>query len=148
MADTRWKAFERRCAQLLGTQRIPVTGERNGADAETPLFAIQFKKRACVPGYLRDWLTGIRAAAAARRKIGIVVMQNPGGQDLDSFVVVSLRDWLDLHGPIHPAQERERIITEIAERSARDERARRPVEPEAAVHARESGAAASTGRQP
>lgn len=31
MPDKGWKKFERRCAQgLLGTRRIPVTGERVG----------------------------------------------------------------------------------------------------------------------
>lgn len=107
MSDTRWKAFERRCAVLLGTRRIPVTGERAGADAETSLFCFQFKKRSIVPGYIREWLDGIRCAAAARspQKIGVVVMQNPRRQDLDAFVVMSLKDFIELHGPVRPAPE-------------------------------------------
>ncbi|HWP38985.1 MAG TPA: hypothetical protein VNL18_15670 [Gemmatimonadales bacterium] len=97
MADRSWKSYERRCAKLLGTRRIPVTGERHGADAETPLFAIQFKHRQAFPGYVARWLDGIRAAAAPRGKIGLVVMQRPQHRDLDSLVVLSLRDWIALH---------------------------------------------------
>lgn len=52
MADRTWKAYERRIARLLGTRRIPVTGERTGADADTPLLAVQCKKRTRIPGYL------------------------------------------------------------------------------------------------
>lgn len=98
MSDTGWKQYERRIARLLGTRRIPVTGERGGADAETPVFAFQFKKRATVPRYLIEWLDGIRGAR--RGKVGVVVMQLPHRQDLDALVVMSLRDFLDLHGPV------------------------------------------------
>lgn len=103
MPNTQWKAYERRIARLLGTERIPVTGARNGADAETPLLALQFKKRATVPAYLAHWLDGIRAAATPRGKVGVVVMQLPRRADLDSLVVLSLRDWIALHGPTRPA---------------------------------------------
>jgi hypothetical protein len=107
MRDPGWKQFERRVARLLGTERIPHTGARAGADAETPLFVFQFKKTGRLPGYLRAWLDGVRGTAAARRpeKIGVVVLQAPRTQDLDAFVVVSLRDWLDLHGPARPVEE-------------------------------------------
>ncbi len=97
MPNTTWKAFERRLARLLGTERIPVTGERAGADFETPLFAFQAKKRVTVPGYLSDWLDGIRAARPD--KVGVVIMQLPHRPDRDALVVLSLQDWLDLHGP-------------------------------------------------
>lgn len=107
MADTRWKAFERRVAVLLGTRRIPVTGERDGADFETPMFCFQAKKRKTFPGYVAEWLDLIRRKAGTRApaKIGVVVLQRPGGADLDALVVVSLRDWIDLHGPSRPVDE-------------------------------------------
>ena len=43
MSDRAWKAFERRLARQLGTQRIPVTGERAGADFTDGMFAYQAK---------------------------------------------------------------------------------------------------------
>jgi hypothetical protein len=105
MRDPGWKQFERRVARLLGTERIPHTGARAGADAETPLFVFQFKKTKRLPGYLREWLDGVRITATAHKKTGVVVMQTPRTQDLDAFVVISLRDWLELHGPSRPDQE-------------------------------------------
>lgn len=32
-------------------------------------------------------------------------MQRPRGDDLDSLIVLSLRDWLDLHGPVRNVGE-------------------------------------------
>lgn len=106
VADTRWKAFERRIAVLLGTRRIAVTGERDGADFETPMFCFQAKKRKTFPGYVAEWLDLIHGKGATRTpaKIGVVILQRPRGADLDALVVVSLRDWLDLHGPVRPSE--------------------------------------------
>lgn len=95
MSDRTWKARERRLAKLLGTHRIPVTGERHGADCETSLFAYQIKARRTIPGYLAAWLDGIRGARPS--KVGVLILQRPRGQDLDACVVLSLRDWLALH---------------------------------------------------
>jgi len=108
VSDKGWKARERRIAKLLGTTRIPVTGERNGADAETELFAFQIKSRRTVPGYLGEWLDGIRASRPS--KTGVVVMQRPRRDDLDALVVVTLRDWIELHGPSGPTSDDARAV--------------------------------------
>jgi hypothetical protein len=99
VSNTGWKDRERRIARLLGTQRIPVTGERHGADAETEYFAFQIKSRRTVPAYLSAWVDGIRAARPG--KVGAVIMQRPHRDDLDALVVITLRDWIDLHGPVY-----------------------------------------------
>ncbi len=102
MSDTRWKAFERRLAIALGTTRIPVTGERAGADFEDGMFVYQAKKRAGqFPEYLAEWLRGIQAAGERRdpTKVGVVILQRPRSRDGDALVVVSFKDWLLLHGP-------------------------------------------------
>ena len=98
MADKPWKAFERRIAARHGGKRIPVTGERHGADVLTPMFAIQTKLRRGMPMFLRDWLDGIRAAAARHGKVGVVIWKPPGVRDDNAVVLLSLRDWEDLHG--------------------------------------------------
>ncbi len=104
MSDTSWKAYERRLAKRLGTQRIPVTGERNGADALTPMFAYQFKKRSksTPPSKsLLAWLDGICEAAdrAGGDRIGVVIWQRSQGcLDGESLVVLRLGDWEALHG--------------------------------------------------
>jgi len=106
MTDRSWKAFERRMARDMGTQRIAVTGERAGADAENTMFVFQFKLGRSMPSYLRSWLAGIRAAGAARRpeKIGVVCWKPKHGQDEDAVVLVSWRDWVALHGAVAPAE--------------------------------------------
>lgn len=105
MSDRSWKAYERRCARAIGTQRIPVTGERNGADAEDAMFVFQFKLRPKMPSYLRAWLAGIRGAGATRRpeKVGVVVWKPKGALDADAVVLVAWADWVALHGPVGPA---------------------------------------------
>ena len=59
--DKSWKAFERRVAKRVGGKRIPVTGERDGADVDAGPFVYQCKLRRGLPSYLRDWLRGGRS---------------------------------------------------------------------------------------
>ena len=55
MADKSWKAFERRIAKRMGgKRRIPVPGERDGADVDAGPFCYQAKLRKGVPDYLRS----------------------------------------------------------------------------------------------
>lgn len=51
--DKSWKAFERRIAKRMGGKRIPVTGERDGADVVAGPFVYQAKLRRGLPSYLR-----------------------------------------------------------------------------------------------
>ena len=108
MPERGWKKFERRVAALLGGWRIPVTGERDGADVATEMFVVQAKARGTSqppPGYLLEWLRSIRHAAANGRgqRVGIVVWQAArGAPDLEALVVLRLDDWVDLHGPVAP----------------------------------------------
>jgi hypothetical protein len=98
MSNTSWKSFERRLARRMGTERIPVTGERDGADAKTSMFAFQFKLRKEIPMWLWDWMQGIRATAEKDGKIGILVLKRPRMRDKDALVVLRWNDWVDLHG--------------------------------------------------
>jgi hypothetical protein len=102
--DRGWKAFERRMARDVGTERIPVTGERHGADFEDGMFCYQAKLGRKMPDYLRAWLAGIRAAGASRRpeKVGAVVWKPKGARDEGAVVLVSWRDWVALHGTVEP----------------------------------------------
>lgn len=100
MSDTSWKAFERRVAVALGTRRIPVTGERAGADLEDGMFCYQAKLGRRLPSYLREWLSGIVAAGLKRSpaKVGVVVWKPMYADDADALVIVRFRDWVALHG--------------------------------------------------
>ncbi len=62
------------------------------------MFSYQIKSRNGQPGYLRDWLDGIKATAARVGKTGVVIWQEPRRPDRDALVVLRLADWIDLHG--------------------------------------------------
>ena len=95
MSNHTWKAFERRLASRLGGHRIPVTGERDGADIVAGRFCYQAKLRRGMPSYLRDWLRGIVGAAERRPGpcTGVVVWKPPRARDDDAVVVLRLKDW-------------------------------------------------------
>ena len=98
MADKTWKAYERRMARDVGTERIPVTGERHGADCQNAMFAFQFKLRRSFPDWLWTWLAGIVGSAEASGRVGVLVLKKPRQEDAESLVVLRWKDWVDLHG--------------------------------------------------
>ena len=98
MADKGWKAAERRLARDVGTERIPVTGERHGADFVDAIACYQLKVRRAIPGWLWGWLSGIKAAGHRAGRVGVLVLKRPGEQDTEAIVVLSWRDWVELHG--------------------------------------------------
>lgn len=99
MADKGWKAAERRYARAVGTTRIPVTGERHGADYKTELFAYQLKIRKVIPAWLFEWLHGI-CSTAGKDQVGVLVLNRPRCRTGDALVVLRHSDWVDLHGEI------------------------------------------------
>jgi len=96
--DRGWKKAERRLARDVGTERIPVTGQRHGADFEDGIAAYQVKVRRCLPGWLWTWYSGIKTTAAIKKKAGVLVLKRPRERDDDAIVILSWRDWRDLHG--------------------------------------------------
>lgn len=98
MADRAWKKFERRLAQRVGGKRIPVTGERDGADVIAGPFCYQAKLRKGVPEYLRSWLSGITTSAERKNKTGILVWKEPRQKDDDALAILRLRDFQELIG--------------------------------------------------
>jgi hypothetical protein len=98
MADRSWKANERRMARDVGSNRKPCDGSRNGADFEDGLACYQLKVRKMIPCWLRLWLTGIQQTAMTSHKVGCLVLKNPRQRDEDAIVLLSWRDWVELHG--------------------------------------------------
>lgn len=107
MPDRGWKQFERRCCRDMGVERIPVTGERHGADGVTAMFAFQFKLRRSFPGWLWEWLAGIQGAAKASGRVGVLVLKKPRQRDAEALVVLSWGDWVALHGAIEKPRDGE-----------------------------------------
>lgn len=99
MSDKGWKAAERRIARKLGGRRIPVTGEREGIDVDAGPFVYQLKVRRGMPKYLSDWLEGIRRQAGnGEARTGVVIWKSPRAHDDGAVVLLSLADWIALHG--------------------------------------------------
>ena len=111
MADRAWKAFERRVARLLGTERIPSgwwgTIQSDAPDVETDRLSIQVKLGYQQPSYLREWLSGIVAVAAGRGRTGVVVWSPKRGKTDDALVIMRLADFVRLvdDGPDSPGAE-------------------------------------------
>ena len=100
MSNKSWKAFERRLARRVGGRRIPVTGERDGADVIAGPFVYQAKLRRGLRSYLRDWLRGIVAAGERSGTTGVVVWKAPRALDDEAVVVLRLKDWQAWHGNV------------------------------------------------
>lgn len=98
MADKRWKAAERRFARALGVERIPVTGERHGADFEDGIACYQLKSRRSIPRWLWGWLSGIQGTARTKDKCGVLLLHLPGQERGDALVVLSFKDWQEIVG--------------------------------------------------
>jgi hypothetical protein len=98
VSDKGWKAAERRMAADVGVRRIPVTGERAGADFEDAIGCYQLKVRRALPGWLWDWLGGIQGNAKPKGKAGVLVLKLPRMADTEALVILSWSDWVALHG--------------------------------------------------
>jgi hypothetical protein len=121
------KAFERRMSKDVGTDRIPVTGERHGADCVSGPFCYQFKLRKIIPRFLFEWLDGICLSALKTERIGVMVLKTPRLRDADALVVLRWKDWVDLHGRYGAAQvvgRHNETPAATAERHAREDDAR------------------------
>lgn len=85
-------------ARDVGTERIPVTGEREGSDFTDGIACYQLKSRRSLPAWLWTWLSGIRHTGKRHDKVGVLVLHQPGQDRRDALVVLSWDDWTDLHG--------------------------------------------------
>ena len=85
-------------ARDVGTQRIPVTGERHGADFVAGPFRYQLKVRRVLPRFLFDWLSGICASAATYGQTGVLVVNRPHRPRSEALVILRWCDWCDEHG--------------------------------------------------
>lgn len=85
-------------ARDVGSERIPVTGERHGADFVDAIACYQLKVRRMIPRWLWDWHAGIRATGTRHDKVGVLVLKHPGERDDEALVILTWKDWVDLHG--------------------------------------------------
>ncbi len=92
-----WKACERRIAELLGGQRIPVTGRQRGdtPDIEHAALSIEVKSRKSLPAWLLKALNQAQAASKDGKKIPVVVLHQDHAPYAHSLVVLKLKDFAD-----------------------------------------------------
>ena len=88
----RGKETERAIALLLGGKRI---GTMCGEDVEHPLWSIECKSRQRF--YPLKWLEQA-SKHCPPNKTPLVVIHQRHKEYMDSVVMISMRDWIDLHG--------------------------------------------------
>jgi hypothetical protein len=102
-----WKNWERFWAHQLGGVRVPVSGRARGdtPDVSHPLWAIEVKAGRVLSPRLR---LGMRQAIAAARNGQtplLCISHTSAGRPAEHYVMLRLRDWLDLHGGPAPSTE-------------------------------------------
>lgn len=103
MADKLWKQVERRVAELLGGERVPITG-RQGSDILHPWLAVEVKERKNFPRYVRKWLNQACIGAIVGQKqdgedrLPIVVWHEKDTTHANDVVMMYLGDFIDWFG--------------------------------------------------
>lgn len=101
MGTGNWKAVEREIANILGGERVPVTGRQRGSapDVKHPVFAVEVKKRKTLPEWLHD---AMRQAVASVRgeQLPIVVLHQKYLGHKGDFVVIRLQDFQEWYGDV------------------------------------------------
>lgn len=97
--DKRWKATERRVAQLTGGARVPITGRARGMtpDVAHPLWAIECKDKKTLPAWLHTAMAQARAAVRGTQ-VPVVILHQAGQRHANDLVVLRLEDFIALHG--------------------------------------------------
>lgn len=107
-----WKQVERRIAQMLGGERVPVTGRQRGSapDIDHEWLSLEVKHRKSLPQWVDDALDQAVASAdsAARfkradgemcdrpfRKLPVAIFHESGRNHKDNYVVIKMGDFID-----------------------------------------------------
>lgn len=95
-----WKRGERRLAELLGCERVPITGRSRGramADLVSRRLAVEVKTRKALPVFLADAMDQAERGAAyaerldGRARLPVVVIHADHTDYANSLVVVRLK---------------------------------------------------------
>lgn len=101
MSDKRWKATERKIAELLGGERVPVTGRQRGSapDIQHPFFSIEVKDRQSLPDWILDAMNQADESNPGD-KTPIVVLHQKGMKTEDGLTIVRLGDIMEMYREI------------------------------------------------
>ena len=91
-----WKQAERRVAELLGGQRIPVSGRTRGdcPDVEHPTLSIECKNRKKLPAWIEDAMKQAEASAKDGR-LPVAVLHQDRTPYAESLIVLRLDDFTE-----------------------------------------------------
>jgi hypothetical protein len=96
MVRATWKAVERKLAEILGGERVPVSGRSRGSapDIAHPFLSIEVKARQKHPALLVD---AYDQASKSKRgvQLPIVILHQQGQRHENDFVVFRLADFLE-----------------------------------------------------
>lgn len=93
MSEKSWKRTERKVAQLLGGERVPVNGRIRGSapDIAHETLSLEVKSRRSIPRWIEDALQ--QATASSRGgKLPVAVLHQQGKPYADSVCLVRLQD--------------------------------------------------------
>ncbi len=95
VSDKPWKRAQRRIAELLGGQRVPVSGRGRGdvADIACDRLAVEVKSRKTLPAWLEDALRQAEACAKGGQ-LPVVVLHEGGSRYADALVVTRLSSFV------------------------------------------------------
>lgn len=93
-----WKQAERRIAQILGGQSVPVSGRQRGdaPDIEHPILSIEVKSRKSIPAWIENASEQAEAASRDGKTPAVVVLHQDGKKYRDALVVCRLSEFANL----------------------------------------------------
>lgn len=104
-----WKRIESQWAEVLGGERIPVTGRQRGdaPDVEHPIYAIEVKAGRVMSPRLREGWAQAKAAAVTSGKLPLlcVTQSIEGKRDNERFIICDLETWQAITGDGPKADE-------------------------------------------
>jgi len=91
-ARATWKASERRIAEILGGERVPVTGRERGSapDVEHHAFAIEHKYGKVLSSRFQTAIEQAQAAAEGTDKLPLVTFEHARGGNVGNIIGVAM----------------------------------------------------------
>ena len=91
-----WKQAERRIADILGGQRVPVSGRARGdrPDIKHPTLSVEVKSRKALPAWIENAMQQAEAASK-NGELPVAVLHQDGKRYTDALVVIRLEDFAD-----------------------------------------------------
>jgi hypothetical protein len=91
-----WKQAERRIADILSGQRVPVSGRTRGdrPDIKHPTLSVEVKSRKSLPAWIENAMQQAKAASK-NGELPVAVLHQDGERYTDALVIIRLKDFAD-----------------------------------------------------